>query len=398
MAYFSSNFLEGETGEYHWTPYNSAYDVVPFQDSPNYSDFDLNEPKLIEYYPKTHENSYGYSEIMYSAYDFSDPKLLDYYPTNDIDSCDAYYAKRSEINYSMYSSNEPNVIEYDPTPYQTQYYISYNTIGFNEPDYVEYDPTPYDGGYDQTITYGKPLPPSDQICYPRPSPKSNGLPLGGFSYNSTPSPYGNGDSRVKPTKESKPNGYNYGNDDSFVRPIEESKPNDDNKSPQVEPIEGVIEEMQSNDDEERALVERCYANYGEQIEGYNNGNDYPWFGYDYGSGNGRIGGYEYEYDKKIVAQTQYGYGSDGMEYCESIFGYWPCLDRKNKKSNGVIQKDGNKGSKSEPWRGAAEYIFGSSLGADFGNGCESYYRRQPGYGQEVYYEKCDESSWSLKFS
>ncbi|CAH8384972.1 unnamed protein product [Eruca vesicaria subsp. sativa] len=33
-------------------------------------------------------------------------------------------------------------------------------------DYDEYDPTPYSGGYDITVTYGRPLPPSDENCYP----------------------------------------------------------------------------------------------------------------------------------------------------------------------------------------------------------------------------------------
>ncbi|KAG0472298.1 hypothetical protein HPP92_016844 [Vanilla planifolia] len=32
-------------------------------------------------------------------------------------------------------------------------------------DFDDYDPTPYSGGYDQVLTYGRPLPPSDEICY-----------------------------------------------------------------------------------------------------------------------------------------------------------------------------------------------------------------------------------------
>lgn len=52
MAYYRPKFSEAETGEYYWTSYNNAYDVVPCQDSPNYCDFEPNEPTLIEYYPK----------------------------------------------------------------------------------------------------------------------------------------------------------------------------------------------------------------------------------------------------------------------------------------------------------------------------------------------------------
>ncbi|XP_004304280.1 PREDICTED: uncharacterized protein At5g39570-like isoform 4 [Fragaria vesca subsp. vesca] len=33
-------------------------------------------------------------------------------------------------------------------------------------DFDEYDPTPYGGGYDQALTYGRPLAPSEETCYP----------------------------------------------------------------------------------------------------------------------------------------------------------------------------------------------------------------------------------------
>ncbi|KAF8779790.1 hypothetical protein HU200_002050 [Digitaria exilis] len=33
-------------------------------------------------------------------------------------------------------------------------------------DFDEYDPTPYGGGYDIALTFGRPLPPSEEICYP----------------------------------------------------------------------------------------------------------------------------------------------------------------------------------------------------------------------------------------
>ncbi|CAD5333485.1 unnamed protein product [Arabidopsis thaliana] len=33
-------------------------------------------------------------------------------------------------------------------------------------DFDEFDPTPYSGGYDITVIYGRPIPPSDETCYP----------------------------------------------------------------------------------------------------------------------------------------------------------------------------------------------------------------------------------------
>ncbi|WOH09683.1 hypothetical protein DCAR_0729141 [Daucus carota subsp. sativus] len=46
-------------------------------------------------------------------------------------------------------------------------------------DFDEYDPTPYGGGYDIHLTYGRPLPPSEETCYRANSSGSGG----GFDYN-----------------------------------------------------------------------------------------------------------------------------------------------------------------------------------------------------------------------
>ncbi|XVF60582.1 hypothetical protein PTKIN_Ptkin08bG0059600 [Pterospermum kingtungense] len=40
----------------------------------------------------------------------------------------------------------------------------------NVDDFDEFDPTPYGGGYDIVLTYGRPLEPSDEICYPSSTP------------------------------------------------------------------------------------------------------------------------------------------------------------------------------------------------------------------------------------
>jgi hypothetical protein len=55
-------------------------------------------------------------------------------------------------------------------------------------DFDEFDPTPYGGGYDLFVTFGRPLPPSDETCYPCSAPST--------SYDAPhyaaeePSPYG----------------------------------------------------------------------------------------------------------------------------------------------------------------------------------------------------------------
>lgn len=103
---------------------------------------------------------------------------------------------------------------------------------FNEVEFEEYDPTPYDGGYDIALTYGKPLSPSDAVCYPRSAWDPNSRNLEEFSYGSVIAPYGqelvNGDVE-KPQ-----------NGSGLARPdVEEKAPNgqelvqvDDHKKPQ----------------------------------------------------------------------------------------------------------------------------------------------------------------------
>jgi len=75
---------------------------------------------------------------------------------------------------------EPVCIENDPGPCyheQTRFIVSYKVSEFNETEFEEYDPTAFGGGYDPAATYGKPLPPSDKICYPSSTPDPNALSL-----------------------------------------------------------------------------------------------------------------------------------------------------------------------------------------------------------------------------
>ncbi|KAK9925035.1 hypothetical protein M0R45_033376 [Rubus argutus] len=47
----------------------------------------------------------------------------------------------------------------------TRYYTYYTTNENGADDFEGYDPTPYEGGYDMGLTYGRPMPPSEKICY-----------------------------------------------------------------------------------------------------------------------------------------------------------------------------------------------------------------------------------------
>eukprot|EP00262_Sarcandra_glabra_P000075 TRINITY_DN100_c0_g1_i2.p1 TRINITY_DN100_c0_g1~~TRINITY_DN100_c0_g1_i2.p1 ORF type:complete len:328 (-),score=64.20 TRINITY_DN100_c0_g1_i2:437-1420(-) len=70
-------------------------------------------------------------------------------------------------------------------------------------DFDEYDPTPYGGGFDLVLTYGRPIPPSDETCHPSSSSSSD--------YQETPS--------YTSSTFSKPSAYdNDADDHQYSRP------------------------------------------------------------------------------------------------------------------------------------------------------------------------------------
>ncbi|KAJ6935295.1 hypothetical protein NC652_010344 [Populus alba x Populus x berolinensis] len=90
---------------------------------------------------------------------------------------------------------------------QTRFIVSYKVSEFNETEFEEYDPTAFGGSYDPAATYGKPLPPSDKICYTSSTPDPNALSLNGVSYGSITAPYGKdevNEPAPKPRSERKP--------------------------------------------------------------------------------------------------------------------------------------------------------------------------------------------------
>ncbi|KAK9936179.1 hypothetical protein M0R45_013036 [Rubus argutus] len=158
----------------------------------------------------------------------------------------------------------------------TQFLISYSVSPeFNDPEidaYDEYDPTPYGGGYNIDLQYGKPLPPSNETCYPRsgssPPPDLNVPSINGAI---VPVSVG-GKEAIADEKEAKP-----------VNAI--SKPTKEEEPSQVLAIE--------NGDDTKSQGK------AKQGEVYNSGS---------GSGRG------------LYDQVPSGYGLEAMDICESLFG------------------------------------------------------------------------------
>ncbi|KAI3948247.1 hypothetical protein MKX01_014846 [Papaver californicum] len=175
---------------------------------------------------------------------------------------------------------------------------------FGVPEFKAYNPNPYSGGYDFTLTYGKPLPPSHSTCYPSsfsslPSTNPHAS-LNGFSYGSIPSPYGTSSkldlTTPKPQKKEKEN-----------------------------------KNLEYDESQNGKLVDNISTN------GYGNGN----------------GSDDYDYRSH---QSWTGYGA-----CPSIFGYWPCLYKMDKKIYGQNNGDEQEKDHRNQWEVTAEYLFGSTL-------------------------------------
>ncbi|KAI5656892.1 hypothetical protein M9H77_25685 [Catharanthus roseus] len=277
MAFYGGN---GDVGECYFTPYTTY----------NY-DYSVENSNLIEngpysYFDPNSTTTTTQQVPNYFVYNYSETRTIQYYPPPPS------YAS-SSLFYS-----------------QTYYNISNPALEFNEPEFEEYDPTPYGGGYNITQTYGKPLPPSDSICYPRSTSQSNADQPDAFSYGSIPSPYG--DNHIHSVK---PQGDNGG------KTINEGDNNVNTGVYQPIEVKGIdADEHPTSDD-----------------------------------------GFGYGYDlNKQVPYIPYGSGLETMDLCESIFGYWPCLAKMNRQSNANCEVC-NERKQNEPWKSTADYLFGSPL-------------------------------------
>lgn len=329
---------KGDVGECYWTPYSTSsyyydydYDVISPQDSVTYTS--LNE--------------------------FDQSKLIEHSPYNYFDSS----ATEQIPNYLVYNYTPQKVIQYEPPPYVSASFYSnasssVSTVEFAEPMFEEYDPTPYGGGYDIAQTYGKPLPPSDKTCYPRSTPQANlQLPVPhGSSLGLIPSANGHDDDQsAKPHKDK--DSESAGN---------QEKQNHSGNGDKVKNESGNTEDL----DLQKPIEIKVSDVDEHPSSDYNNACGYDW--------------------NRQVPYTPYGSGLEAIDLCESIFGYWPCLAKINRERNANCVVC-NEESQNEPWKSAADYLFGSPFGyGEQNNGDRgyhfytdgSYYQHQPQYPNE----------------
>lgn len=233
---------------------------------------------------------------------------------------------------------------------------------FNEDAFLEYDPTPYDGGFDIALTYGKPLPPSDAICYPRSDWNPNSKNLKEFSYGSVIAPYGQ-----QPVDHEKPQ-----NSGGLAEHHEEDKPSN----------AGNEEDKPSNAGNGSWLSNPVpgseYDFWNRGIFSYGNGYDCD----DYKSPVEPYQGAEGQCNYvNGMTETQAGYDSyqSYAKTCEDLFNNWLCPFRNGGDNYGL--RPAETPSNGNQWNGTADYLFGFSYPSG-GSGEENRTYATPTYAYE----------------
>ena len=277
--------------------------------------------------------------------------------------------------------------------------MPYNTRGADADvdDFDEYDPTPYGGGYDQVLTYGRPLQPSDETCYPpTSSSQSDEFDYDRPQYSSSSEPSAYGDealqteyssyARPKPRPGAVP-GYSPGPPDTFGASGgygDRPRPESGYGVPPGVNRPGYGSERPGSE-YESGYGQRPGSEFG---SGHGRKSEYEQPEPEYGSGYGR---------KSEFEQTGSGYGrrpeseEPGSEYGsgyrrkpeteEPVSEYGSGYGRKpeyetpgSEFGSGYGKKPGYEAAGSEYGR-KPEY---ETPGSEYGSG----YGRKPGYGEE----------------
>ncbi|KAK7412238.1 hypothetical protein VNO78_03688 [Psophocarpus tetragonolobus] len=342
MAYYSSAYYGSDYGEYNFNSYALNYDSAD------------QTPPFMAY------NGYEYNQSYY-GHDSS----LYYAPNFPVETY-------QNISYSATTFSDPKSLVYDPNYGMTQLVISCSNVEFNVPEFDEYDSTPYGGGYDIDQTYGKALPPSDKICYPRSGSSPSTEPFSGSIVPLHTIEEGIEEKAITPP--------------SVQKPTEEKPQSQDGGKDQPREVEhnnSDTGDLKPNEDEDSESEESQ-----QEVDHYSESDIGSGFGEGYNGGQG------YEHEKKVVPQYPSGYGLEAMDICEGLFGYWPCLERMKRREchREEVNYRGNN-CQDSIWQGTADYLFGSPYpyggrgedgGGDVIYGYQRHFPMQPQYRQIDY--------------
>jgi hypothetical protein len=249
-------------------------------------------------------------------------------------------------------------------------------------DFDEYDPTPYGGGYDIHLTYGRPLPPSEETCYPNTS-DSLDFDYDRPQYTSYAEPCAYTDDVLE-------NEYN-----SYARPKPRPAPSPYGGPPPSEPGYGY--DGPGPDYGFQPGINRPGGGYGEEGEygsgggfGYGGRTEYGRPQPEYGSGYGRRPEYEMsgsEYGRRPEFEqpppdfgSGYGYGRrPGSEYPSGHGQEYGSGGYGRKAGYGEEESGGGYGYNPRPER--SEY-------GEYER--PSYGRPEEGYNRKPSYERRDD--------
>jgi len=362
-----ANFYENYQSPYDYNQVNNLYDQNHYHYNQQQQQLGF-EPMSYNYY-NWNESESESEYVAYSGYD--DPMSYNCYNWNGSESetTSAYVA------YSVSTMSEPKHLFYDPNLYTTYesppqfsiYCSVASALDFNEPEFDEYDPTPYGGGYDVVATYGKPLPPSVETCYPcstaphakAPSPPEIIAPV----------PLGIYDSGQKNVVKKRV---------SFAEPVEEVKPIETIKEQEQEQDEDYDEESEDEDDGDDDDEEEEEGDEEAKEEEKDHSSSY--------------GNEEYEVVDKGEVKALYvpsGYGLEATDLCEVIFGgYFPCVLRNKRRQEDEQDRGAAvscwESNDSDPWKTTSDYLFGDSYPYGYENRSERNQFEVSSYGYRMY--------------
>ncbi|KAJ8443073.1 hypothetical protein Cgig2_004278 [Carnegiea gigantea] len=407
----------------------------------NYQDYPVNYPYYNQPYYSDHHSNHNY----YSSSSYDDQYGYGGYSNEQYPRYDQNHYHNTQFHSNTYRhipSQSLIVYQYtsaydhsESSPKQGSNFIDpISTTGFavsysnaqtdpkTDLGFEEYNPEPFQGGYDMSETYGKPLPPSEEICYP-PS-KSDPTPP-------PPSPYGKGKHNLD-TPPLKDQEKTLEDDEDQASELDEDE-EDDHDGSEDDDDDGEEEEQEEEEEGNHGVLiapplpgkedqsidqggtKPANGNHGGSIapplpgkedQSIDQGSEKPANGSfvneqareeeDASKAEQEEEEEQQQQQEKRVHKIPPGYALEALDLCEGVFGgYFPCLRKRNQGnagdqegSSGTVTA-GNEDADGDCWKTTMDYLFGdpdpyARAMPDPIYGYQRYYPQQPICGQVEY--------------
>ncbi|KAA0053783.1 uncharacterized protein E6C27_scaffold135G001680 [Cucumis melo var. makuwa] len=320
---------------------------------------DFKEPKIrinvkgAMYAERTKSKSVLANNLLLNLYNLAPPKPIDFFAQDFLQPL----AEKS----SSSSRNSKHIPKKEPRDFTMPYYTRDDEA---VDDFDEYDPTPYGGGFDLFLTYGRPLSPSEETCYPHSAGNDDNIDYERPQFESyaEPSAYGDDALQAEYSSYSRPKPHSYGAPSG-----EQGYGSGGYESSRPQPAYG----FQPSGSEYGSEGYRRKPEYGEQ--------EYGSGGYgrkqeteSYGSGEYGSGGYRRKQESESYGSEEYVSGGYGGRQESDSYGSGGYGRRQESDSYG----SGGYGRRQE--EGESEGYRRQSESEEYGSG------RKQRYGEEGY--------------